>query len=112
MRLAIDTAFRLTNGGGKRQRNNQQGEDHAEGDVEAPEQRSDEGTADAADTKTQINHTIVFRQVVQTEEFTDQRWEDGDGSAEVKSNAGDGGEKVMAFSGANSSAAIPTSDTT
>ena len=52
MRLAIDTAFRLTNGGGKRQRNNQQGEYHAEGDVEAPEQRSDEGTADAADTKT------------------------------------------------------------
>lgn len=111
MRLAIDTAFRLTNGGGKRQRNNQQSEDHAEGDVEAPEQRSDEGAADAADTKAQINDAIVFA-VVQTEEFTDQRREDGDGSAEVKGDAGNRGEKVMAFSGANSSAAIPTSDTT
>ena len=91
------------------QRENQQGEDNAECDVEPTEHRCNQGTTDAADTEAKVNHTVVFCQVVQTEEFTDQRWEDGDGTTEVK---GDAGNSRTSFSGANSSAAIPTREIT
>lgn len=51
VRFVQNFRFRLANGGRQRQRDNQQGKDNAEGDVEAAKQGGDQRTADAADTK-------------------------------------------------------------
>ena len=65
-------ALRLTNRGGQRQRNNQQGKYHAECHVEATKQRGNQRPANTADTEAEINDAVVFRQVVQAEELAHQ----------------------------------------
>ena len=55
----INFAFRLANSGGERQRQNQQSEDDAEGDIEAAEHGGNQRTADTTNTEAEVNHAIV-----------------------------------------------------
>ncbi len=92
-------------------RENQQGKDNAEGHVEPTEQRGNQRAADAADTKAQIDDAVVLPLFRPKNSLT------SDGNTvivppKLKATQAIAAKKVVAFSGANSSAAMPTSETT
>lgn len=112
MGFAVNFTFRLANRRRERQGENQQGKDNAEGHVEPTEQRGNQRSADAADTKAQIDDAVVFCQIIQTENSLTSDGNTVIVPPKLKATQAIAAKKVVAFSGANSSAAMPTRETT
>lgn len=112
VRLGKYATLRLTNGGRQRQRDDEQRKDDTEGHIKSAKQGSNNGPTDAANPEAKIDNPIIFSQIIQAEELTDQDGNTVIVPPKLKATQAIAAKKVASFSGANNSAAIPTSETT